>query len=1088
MADKEKGSLLRFTSKKKAKLGKPAKKLPPTVPGPKTFNEMETPFNEVLEREIAGLKSLPAEDFDKKFEKMLDEMNLSENLKMPIRSKDFGDKLNMLGQFMRRQNIKVSSGPESAGDYQQQLSRSDFEHGELVQLLQSLRVSLTGRPISWIIEFGSKGLECLLNHLRNYICSSSLYDMKIQHECVKCLKAFMNNKFGLSLMLKNIQGLTLLAQCIRSDNAGMMQDVVKIMAAVCLVDHDKALEAMTLKGEAENKTRFHAVITALKGDQYPASLKVACLQMINALVATPEDLDFRLHIRNEVIREGLAEALPGLREIDTEDLNVQLDIFDEHKDDDAVEFQHRFNDITVHLEDLSDVINLLNTVVKNTPAESHYLSILQHLLLVRDDVFVRPQYFKLIDECVAQIVLQKSGVDPDFAARKLQIDIDSLIEGQVEGAKVAEFDKKLSVLEVKLKEETTKRAEAEAKVSLAESNHQVQLKRLEEEIAALKAGGAVPGAVPGPPPLPGSAGPPPPPPPPFPGGGPPAPPPPPGFGPPPPPPPGFGVPPPPPPPGGFPGGPPPPPPPGGFPGGPPRPPGAPGAPGPPPAPGMGMMSGPKLPPGLSQKKQYTQTKQTKRLNWNVIHATKLKDGSFWTKVKEDSLVKGDILDLISETFASKPAKNIGESTDSLASDSKPKKGLELKVLDAKTAQNLSIFVGSFKLSYEQIKQKIFLCDEEVITNSALESLLKFLPTNEQMNQLKTFRDIYDELNQAEQFALQMAAIPRLDQRLNCMKSRIDFNEILNDIKPDIANTIEAAKELRNGKKWAKFLELLLLTGNYMNAGTKNSQAYGFDLSLLTKVGNTKSVDGKLTLTHFLADIIDSSYPEISGFENELGHLSDASRVSDDATAKAVGTLNLSLSRVRDELQHHKTPASLDDRFLDIMSGFVAESSEKLQIVQEMHKNMTTIFSDLVEFYCADPKKTNMEEFFGTVNNFIKEYVLAQQDNQKRKEREEKEKRAKEKAESELKKKEAAKQTKGKNLLDSAGDEEGVLDGLMQALQNGSAFRDPSRPNRKRQPRKGKAGDLARKGTRVIEVVNPGEKLSNKIKSQDLDCS
>ena len=56
-------------------------------------------------------------------------------------------------------------------------------------------------------------------------------------------------------------------------------------------------------------------------------------------------------------------------------------------------------------------------------------------------------------------------------------------------------------------------------------------------------------------------------------------------------------------------------------------------------------------------------------------------------------------------------------------------------------------------------------------------------------------------------------------------------------------------------------------------------------------------------------------------------------------------------------------------------GFVAECSEKLQIVQEMHKNMTTIFNDLVEYYCLDPKKSNMEEFFGTVNNFIKEYVV-----------------------------------------------------------------------------------------------------------------
>ena len=37
--------------------------------------------------------------------------------------------------------------------------------------------------------------------------------------------------------------------------------------------------------------------------------QVACVQMINALVTTPEDLDFRLHLRNEFVREGLYEAI-----------------------------------------------------------------------------------------------------------------------------------------------------------------------------------------------------------------------------------------------------------------------------------------------------------------------------------------------------------------------------------------------------------------------------------------------------------------------------------------------------------------------------------------------------------------------------------------------------------------------------------------------------------------------------------------------------------------------------------------------------------------------------------------------------------
>ena len=149
--------------------------------------------------------------------------------------------------------------------------------------------------------------------------------------------------------------------------------------------------------------------------------------MINALVATPKDLDFRLHLRNEVIREGFAEALPGLRDMDQDDLNIQLDVFDERKDDDAVEFQHRYNDITIHMEDIQQLFSIVHTVTQDTTSEPYFLSVLQHLLLIRDDVFARPQYFKLIDECVSQIVLHKSGVDPDFGARKLQIDVEDII-------------------------------------------------------------------------------------------------------------------------------------------------------------------------------------------------------------------------------------------------------------------------------------------------------------------------------------------------------------------------------------------------------------------------------------------------------------------------------------------------------------------------------------------------------------------------------------------------------------------------------------------------------------------------------------
>ena len=68
----------------------------------------------------------------------------------------------------------------------------------------------------------------------------------------------------------------------------------------------------------------------------------------------------------------------------------------------------------LELDDINDVFELVKNSVEGTAAEPFFLSVLQHLLCIRDDFQVRPAYFKLVEECVSQIVLHKSGCDPDF--------------------------------------------------------------------------------------------------------------------------------------------------------------------------------------------------------------------------------------------------------------------------------------------------------------------------------------------------------------------------------------------------------------------------------------------------------------------------------------------------------------------------------------------------------------------------------------------------------------------------------------------------------------------------------------------------
>lgn len=58
---------------------------------------------------------------------------------------------------------------------------------------------------------------------------------------------------------------------------------------------------------------------------------------------------------------------------------------------------------------------------------------------------------------------------------------------------------------------------------------------------------------------------------------------------------------------------------------------------------------------------------------------------------------------------------------------------------------------------------------------------------------------------------------------------------------DLVSATEALEEIKNSRKFVKLLELLLLMGNYLNAGSRNAQSLGFDLSFLTKVSFTLSL-------------------------------------------------------------------------------------------------------------------------------------------------------------------------------------------------------------------------------------------------------
>uniref|UniRef100_A0A8C8XFB0 Diaphanous related formin 3 n=1 Tax=Panthera leo TaxID=9689 RepID=A0A8C8XFB0_PANLE len=911
-----------------------------------------------------------------------------------------------------------------------QISPQEFIHelkmgsaDDIVTCLESLRVSLTSNPVSWVESFGHEGLGLLLDILEKLISGKIQEKIvkKKQHKVIQCLKALMNTQYGLERIMSEERSLSLLAKAIDPKHPSMMTDVVKLLSAVCIVGEEsileEVLEALTSAGEERNVDRFSSIVEGLRHDS--AQLQVACMQLINALVTSPDDLDFRLHIRNEFMRCGLKEILPNLKCLKNDGLDIQLKVFDEHKEEDLLELSHRLEEIRAELDEAYDIYNMVWNTVKETRAEGYFISILQHLLLIRNDYFIRQQYFKLIDECVSQIVLHRDGMDPDFSYRKrLDLDLSQFVDACLDQAKLEEFEEKASELYKKFEKEFTDHQETQAQLQKKEAKInelQAELQAFKSQFGALPAntsnssplaeenGSGLPALAPSLP-LPSCGGVPPPPPPP-----------------PPPPLPGMPLP--------F-GGPVPPPPPLGF------------------LSGRNSPPPPTLPFGLKPKKEFKPETSMRRLNWLKIRPHEMTENCFWIKANENKYENVDLLCKLENTFCCQQ-KERREEEDLEEKKAIKKKIKELKFLDSKIAQNLSIFLSSFRVPYEEIKMMILEVDETQLAESMIQNLIKHLPDQEQLSSLSQFKSDYNNLCEPEQFAVVMSNVKRLRPRLSAILFKLQFEEQVNSIKPDIMAVSTACEQIKKSKSFSKLLELVLLMGNYMNAGSRNAQTFGFNLSSLCKLKDTKSADQKTTLLHFLVEMCEQKYPDILTFVDDLEHLDKASKVSVETLEKNLKQMGRQLQQLEKDLETFPPPEDLHDKFLTKMSSFVISAKEQYGKLVKLHENMETLYQSVMGYYAIDVKKVSVEDFFNDLNNFRTTFMQARKENVKKREAEEREKRAqiaKELAEKER----LERQQKKKRLLEmkTEGDETGVMDSLLEALQSGAAFRD----RRKRTPK------------------------------------
>jgi diaphanous 3 len=376
----------------------------------------------------------------------------------------------------------------------------------------------------------------------------------------------------------------------------------------------------------------------------------------------------------------------------------------------------------------------------------------------------------------------------------------------------------------------------------------------------------------------------------------------------------------------------------------------------------------------------TNNRRVRQLHWRAIPRNKAQS-TFWGKLENIDLSNPDGMEIepkdlekeVTGLFSLSPEKTTPLSARALKSTGikfVPKHKINL--LDVKKSNNIGILLSQFKISYVAIKQAIIEMDP-ILTKDLLISLKYMFPlTDEEKTLYEEYHGDKDILSSADLFYLELLPVPRLEQKINSLLFKNQFDEQV-EVMLETASILQnASEELQSSQQFAKILKWIFTIGSFLTKATRSSDTVGFSLDSLPKIIQTKTGEGKQNFIDYLVSKIEDRNPEILHFEEELPHLEQASKVS-------IEILNLHKKETESELnelskeitfyEQSQNTFNESDQFLNVMKPFLSYAEKKLSEVTLALEAAINSFQSTVDYFGDDQKVATPNSFFSNVVSF-----------------------------------------------------------------------------------------------------------------------
>ncbi|XP_032652815.1 formin-like protein 1 isoform X6 [Chelonoidis abingdonii] len=849
---------------------------------------------------------------------------------------------------------------------------------ESTQVLRELEISLRTNYIRWVQEFlneENKGLDVLLEYLAFAQCAVTLNPVHSRkalrnsriisqkddvHLCIMCLRAIMNYQSGFSLVMNHPACVNEITLSLNNKNPRTKALVLELLAAVCLVrgGHDIILSAFdNFKEVCGEKNRFEKLMEYFRNEDSNIDFMVACMQFINIVVHSVENMNFRVFLQYEFTHLGLDEYLERLRYTESDKLQVQIQAYLDNIFDVGalLEDTETKNAVLEHMEDLQEQVGQLTEKLQDAENESmaKIAELEKQLNQKRREVETLRERLSESSSQASSPPQQQQQRLADARLLALEQKLEELEEkGLVRILRGPEGAVAIEIVPVVM--ETTA-----VSTDTVEASASTSTDFTSPSICSPLPSPAAAQTIPPPPPLPhtedtGSANLPsqqqaqpsaPPPAPPLPGSD---------TPPPAPPLPGVEI---------------PPPPPLSVEGGP--------APPPPPPPPLGMpageVSGPTTAASSAVKiKKPIQTKfRMPIFNWVALKPTQI-NGTIFNELNDEKVLQELDMNDFEEQFKTK-AQGPSLDISTLKVKAAQKAPSKVTLIESNRAKNLAITLRKGGLSIDSICKAIQTYDLQSLSLDFLELLQRFLPTEYELTLIRKYEKEQrplEELSDEDIFMIKFSQIPRLAERMNIMTFLGNFSDTAQLLMPQLNAIIAASMSLKSSTKLRSILEIVLAFGNYMNS-SKRGAAYGFRLQSLDVLLEMKSTDRKQTLLHYIVRVIMEKYPELTGFHTELHFLDKAGSVSLDSVLQDMRALQRGMELTRKEFMRQ------DDS--QVLKDFLKANTEVMEKLQTDSKTAQEAYESAVEYFGENPKTSPPTMFFPIFVRFVKAYKKVEHD-------------------------------------------------------------------------------------------------------------